>query len=192
MKKKKKIVLLAVFLLIAAAWGARVYWFNQEYPDVERKTYALQEEAELGKDIIDYDEMDGYFVTVESSQIYEYADFLTEYGLNDFTERYPPERIYLLKVRLRNTDNTETGVSFRDWYIQSNAVNEDINLDLYYEINQIDFYTVALRENSEKEFLLPYNLREDFFYPSEWENLEDYEMWLTVTWYPTKKMLLLK
>ena len=185
-------MLLAVFLLIAAAWGARVYWFNQEYPDVERKTYALQEEAELGKDIIDYDEMDGYFATVESSQIYEYADFLTEYGLNDFTERYPPERIYLLKVRLRNTDNTETGVSFLDWYIQSNAVHEDINLDLYYEINQIDTYSVALRENSEKEFLLPYNLREDFFYPSEWENLEDYEMWLTVTWYPTKKMLLLK
>ncbi len=192
MKKKKKIVLLAVFLLIAAAWGARVYWFNQEYPDVERKTYALQEEAKFGKDIIDYDEMDGYFVTVESSQIYEYADFLTEYGLNDFTENYPPERIYLLKVRLRNTNNTETGVNFRDWYIQSNAVHEDINLDLYYEINQIDTYSVALRENSEKEFLLPYNLREDFFYPSEWENLEDYEMWLTVTWYPTKKMLLLK
>lgn len=43
MKKKKKIVLLAVFLLIVAAWGARVYWVNQEYPDVERKTYALQE-----------------------------------------------------------------------------------------------------------------------------------------------------
>lgn len=98
----------------------------------------------------------------------------------------------MLKVRLRNTNNTETGVIFRDWYIQSNAVHEDINLDLYYEINQIDTYSVALRENSEKEFLLPYNLREDFFYPSEWENLEDYEMWLTVTWYPTKKMLLLK
>ena len=192
MKKKKKIVLLAVFLLIAAAWGAQAYRFNREYPDVERKTYALQEEAELGQDIIDYDEMDGYFVTVESSQIYEYADFLAEYGLNDFMESYPPERIYLLKVRLRNTNNTETGVNFRDWYIQSNALHEDLNLDLYYEINQIDFYAVSLRENSEKEFLLPYNLREDFFYPSEWENLEDYEMWLTVTWYPTKKMLLLK
>ena len=191
MKKKKKIVLLAVFLLIAAAWGAQAYRFNREYPDVERKTYALQEEAELGN-IIDYDEMDGYFVTVESSQIYEYADFLAEYGLNDFMESYPPERIYLLKVRLRNTNNTETGVNFRDWYIQSNALHEDLNLDLYYEINQIDFYAVSLRENSEKEFLLPYNLREDFFYPSEWENLEDYEMWLTVTWYPTKKMLLLK
>ena len=52
MKKKKKIVLLAVFLLIAAAWGAQAYRFNREYPDVERKTYALQEEAELGKDIM--------------------------------------------------------------------------------------------------------------------------------------------
>ncbi|MEI3238952.1 MAG: hypothetical protein V8S32_02665 [Lachnospiraceae bacterium] len=155
MKKKKKIVLLAVFLLIAAAWGAQAYRFNQEYPDVERKTYALQEEAELGKDIIDYDEMDGYFVTVESSQIYEYADFLAEYGLNDFMERYPPERIYLLKVRLRNTNNTETGVNFRDWYIQSNAVHEDINLDLYYEINQIDTYAVALREIQRRSSFFP-------------------------------------
>lgn len=80
-------MLLAVFLLIVAAWGSAGILGYQEYPDVERKTYALQEEAELGKDIIDYDEMDGYFVTVESSQIYEYADFLAEYG-RDFTERY--------------------------------------------------------------------------------------------------------
>ena len=145
-KQKKRIILLAVVLLIAAAWGMRVYWLNQKYPDVERKTYDLQEEVELGKDIIDYDTMKGYFVTIESADIYE---------------------------------------------IQSNSVSQSLDFELYYELNQLDTYSVALREDSEKEFLLPYNLRKDFFYPSEWENLEDYEMWLTVTWYPTKKMLLL-
>ena len=74
MKRKKRIILLAVFLLIAATWGMRVYWLNQKYPDVERKTYDLQEEVELGKDIIDYDTMEGYFVTIESADIYEYED----------------------------------------------------------------------------------------------------------------------
>ena len=111
--------------------------------------------------------------------------------LEDFTERDAPERIYLLKVRLRNTNNTETGIDLLSWKIQSNSVVQSLDFELYYELNQLDTYSVALRENSEKEFLLPYNLRKDFFYPSEWENLEDYEMWLTVTWYPTKKMLLL-
>ena len=190
-KQKKRIILLAVFLLIAAAWGMRVYWINQKYPDVERKTYDPQEEVELGKDIIDYDTMEGYFVTIESADIYEYEDLLSQYDLEDFTERDAPERIYLLKVRLRNTNNTETGIDLLSWKIQSNSVVQSLDFELYYELNQLDTYSVALRENSEKEFLLPYNLRKDFFYPSEWENLEDYEMWLTVTWYPTKKMLLL-
>lgn len=190
-KQKKRIILLAVFLLIAAAWGMRVYWLNQKYPDVERKTYDLQEEVELGKDIIDYDTMEGYFVTIESADIYEYEDLLSQYDLEDFTERDAPERIYLLKVRLRNTNNTETGIDLLSWKIQSNSVSQSLDFELYYELNQLDTYSVALREDSEKEFLLPYNLRKDFFYPSEWENLEDYEMWLTVTWYPTKKMLLL-
>lgn len=190
-KQKKRIILLAVFLLIAAAWGMRVYWLNQKYPDVERKTYDLQEEVELGKDIIDYDTMEGYFVTIESADIYEYEDLLSQYDLEDFMERDAPERIYLLKVRLRNTDNTETGIDVLSWKIQSNSVSQSLDFELYYELNQLDTYSVALREDSEKEFLLPYNLRKDFFYPSEWENLEDYEMWLTVTWYPTKKMLLL-
>ena len=191
-KQKKRIILLAVFLLIAATWGMRVYWLNQKYPDVERKTYDLQEEVELGKDIIDYDTMEGYFVTIESADIYEYEDLLSQYDLEDFTERDAPERIYLLKVRLRNTNNTETGIDLLSWKIQSNSVSQSLDFELYYELNQLDTYSVALREDSEKEFLLPYNLRKDFFYPSEWENLEDYEMWLTVTWYPTKKMLLLK
>lgn len=191
MKRKKRIILLAVFLLIAATWGMRVYWLNQKYPDVERKTYDLQEEVELGKDIIDYDTMEGYFVTIESADIYEYEDLLSQYDLEDFTERDAPERIYLLKVRLRNTNNTETGIDLLSWKIQSNSVSQSLDFELYYELNQLDTYSVALREDSEKEFLLPYNLRKDFFYPSEWENLEDYEMWLTVTWYPTKKMLLL-
>ena len=190
-KQKKRIILLAVFLLIAATWGMRVYWLNQKYPDVERKTYDLQEEVELGKDIIDYDTMKGYFVTIESADIYEYEDLLSQYDLEDFTERDAPERIYLLKVRLRNTNNTETGIDLLSWKIQSNSVSQSLDFELYYELNQLDTYSVALREDSEKEFLLPYNLRKDFFYPSEWENLEDYEMWLTVTWYPTKKMLLL-
>lgn len=190
-KQKKRIILLAVFLLIAATWGMRVYWLNQKYPDVERKTYDLQEEVELGKDIIDYDTMEGYFVTIESADIYEYEDLLSQYDLEDFTERDAPERIYLLKVRLRNTNNTETGIDLLSWKIQSNSVSQSLDFELYYELNQLDTYSVALREDSEKEFLLPYNLRKDFFYPSEWENLEDYEMMLTVTWYPTKKMLLL-
>ena len=177
--------------MIAATWGMRVYWLNQKYPDVERKTYDLQEEVELGKDIIDYDTMEGYFVTIESADIYEYEDLLSQYDLEDFTERDAPERIYLLKVRLRNTNNTETGIDLLSWKIQSNSVSQSLDFELYYELNQLDTYSVALREDSEKEFLLPYNLRKDFFYPSEWENLEDYEMWLTVTWYPTKKMLLL-
>lgn len=190
-KQKKRIILLAVFLLIAAAWGMRVYWINQKYPDVERKTYDLQEEVELGKDIIDYDTMEGYFVTIESADIYEYEDLLSQYDLEDFTERDAPERIYLLEVRLRNTNNTETGIDLLSWKIQSNSVVQSLDFELYYELNQLDTYSVALREDSDKEFLLPYNLRKDFFYPSEWENLKDYEMWLTVTWYPTKKMLLL-
>ena len=48
---------------------------------------------------------------------------------------------------------------------------------------------VSFAFGSEMEFYLPYNLRDDFFKESDWNNLEEYPMFLTVTWFPNKKMI---
>ena len=126
--------------------------------------------------------MDGYYVTLESAEIYEYEDLLSEYGFYDFYEAYPPDRIYLLKVNIRNTDSTEDGIDFSDWVLQSAEIREDLDWDLYYEMNNIEETAIALRTDS-------YNLRDDFFKESDWNNLEEYPMFLTVTWFPNKKMI---
>lgn len=189
MKKWTKILLSVICMGIVAAWGIRVYWVNQTYPDVNRQYYSMGEEVELGTDRFYYDSMDGYYVTLESAEIYEYEDLLAKYGFSDFQEAYPPDRIYLLKVNIRNTDSTEDGIDFSDWTLQSAEIREDLDWDLYYEMNNIEETAIALRTDSEMEFYLPYNLRDDFFKESDWNNLEEYPMFLTVTWFPNKKMI---
>ena len=189
MKKWTKILLSVICVGIVAAWGIRVYWVNRTYPDVNRQYYSMGEEVELGTDRFYYDSMDGYYVTLESAEIYEYEDLLSESGFYDFYEAYPPDRIYLLKVNIRNTDSTEDGIDFSDWVLQSAEIREDLDWDLYYEMNNIEETAIALRTDSEMEFYLPYNLRDDFFKESDWNNLEEYPMFLTVTWFPNKKMI---
>ena len=189
MKKWTQSLLSVICVGIVAAWGIRVYWVNRTYPDVNRQYYSMGEEVELGTDRFYYDSMDGYYVTLESAEIYEYEDLLSEYGFYDFYEAYPPDRIYLLKVNIRNTDSTEDGIDFSDWVLQSAEIREDLDWDLYYEMNNIEETAIALRTDSEMEFYLPYNLRDDFFKESDWNNLEEYPMFLTVTWSPNKKMI---
>ena len=41
MKKWTKILLSVICVGIVAAWGIRVYWVNQTYPDVNREYYSM-------------------------------------------------------------------------------------------------------------------------------------------------------
>lgn len=190
MKNKKMWIGGAVALVLIFLWGVRVVHVNQKYPDVERKEYPQGEMVDLGRDVVFYDSMEGYEVRLDQAKIWNYQDLLNEHGIEEVAEQFfAPEKIYLVEITIKNVNNTETGINLGDLYIQSKSVYCDLDYALYYELNHLDTDAVALRENTEMRFLLPYNLRENHFRKNVWNHLEEYPMWLTVTWYPTKKIL---
>ena len=196
--KTKKIVLIILGLFIIGGWITRVVWLNHTYPDVTREVYEAGDVVELGEDVIYYESMEGYSVRLEGAKVWDYEDFMENYQVSDeirqeveeFESIEPPEKVYVLTITLINQDNTETGIFFRGWNVQSSDLFLDLNEELYRGANPgIDTVSVALRENSEKTFHLVYNMREFRFREAVWEEIEQYPMWLSVTAYPTKKMI---
>lgn len=57
------------------------------------------------------------------------------------------------------------------------------------EVLEEGMTAIALRENTEMVFHLPFGLYEENFRKKNWENLDDYEMYFVATLYPTKKVI---
>lgn len=197
--KKKKVIIVAIIILILTAWCIRVYAFNKKYPDVKKETYKVGEMVPLEKDVVYLVSMDGYEVRVDESAIYTYEEFLEKYNVSDekkkeIDEYYmpPSEKVYDIVVTLKNNNSTAEGIYFDDWLVQSNDIAIDFHPMLFTAANpDIPGSAVALRDNSEMQFHLTYNLREERFTKKVWNNIENYKMWLTITNYPTKKMIAL-
>jgi len=192
--KKKWIGIGSFIFLLLLLWLIRVIWFNQTYPTINVYEYDMGEIVELGTDVVSYDVMQGYSVRVDSSKIWEYDDFADYYQVDReevMNSPMPvPDRVYEVTVTIWNAENTETGIALRDWYIQSKDIKCSIMGILFSYANPgIDTTEIALRPNTEKTFHLTYSLTENRFRPGIWDSLEDYPMWLAVTWYPNKKMI---
>jgi len=193
---KKRLVIVFVVLFLALCLG-RFIWFNEKYPDVTRMYYGQGEFVPLEKDVVYIDQMDGYEVRVNGAQVMYLEDFFQKYSVTEeqkaeLYEGYmvPPEALYDITITLKNVDNTETGISFADWVIQSDDIWCDFHDVLYRIANPgVDTSHVALRTGSEMEFHLIYNLREERFLPEVWQNIQNYPMWITITCYPVKKMI---
>ena len=202
--KKRRIVLGVMGILLLGAWLARVIWFNSTYPDVTRMTYLMGEMVALEKDVIDYSSMEGYEVQVENAKIWEYEDFVEYYQVskeirNEVEVLDPvgaPERVYDIEITLKNVGSasgTADGVAFMDWRVQTNCMFSNFNEALYLGVNpEVSNAAIALRDNSEMGFRLVYDLREMHFTPSEWEDMGAVSLWLSVTAYPNKKMIILQ
>lgn len=196
--KGKRIIIGAGILLLIVAWFLRVCWMNEKYPDVEKEYYSIGEMISIGNNYIYYDSMDGYEVRVNRARILTYQELLDAYQIpeeiRDQVENMDPlgapEKVFDIDITLRNTDNKDTGISFSDWNVQSNDLFVDLNPDLYFGVNPgIETTSVALRENSEMDFHLIYNLRQSVVSSQVWDEIENYPMRLTISCYPVKKMI---
>lgn len=164
---------------------------NSRFLPIQFQSFVLGQEVEMEKDILMNDTMEGYSITVESSKILTYENFLKEHGLEDIYS-HVPEKIYQLEVILRNKDAVYgTGVNLSEFYIQRGAICASMDLNLYSEINsEIDgVFMVALRPDSEIRLQLPFALYQSNFRKNTWEHLEAEKLGLVVALYPTKKVV---
>ena len=194
-KKRARIFLAAALaVLLAAAYAARYRQVNQELQGTPVEEYRIGEEVEMGKDFLINFTMEGYAVTVNRAEVLTYEGFLEKYSLEDVYS-HVPDKVYDVEVTLANKGAEEgVGISLDEFQVQGPATGGSLDTNLLSMCNEVleeGMTALALRENTEMVFHLPFGLYEENFRKKNWENLDDYEMYFVATLYPTKKVILL-
>ena len=192
-KKRARIFLAAALaVLLAAAYAARYRQVNQELQGTPVEEYRIGEEVEMGKDFLINFTMEGYAVTVNRAEVLTYEEFLEKYSLEDVYS-HVPDKVYDVEVTLANKGAEEgVGISLDEFQVQGPATGGSLDTNLLSMCNEVleeGMTAIALRENTEMVFHLPFGLYEENFRKKNWENLDDYEMYFVATLYPTKKVI---
>lgn len=162
--------------------------------------YNLGETVPIGNDFFDnaLEAMNGYEVTVKSAQIFEYENYVEQelnVNLQELPDgqdkENPPDKVYVVTLSICNIDNNTTGINFEGYRITNNNIIADLNYSLYETANPTTegSLKISLREDTEMDFYLPFNLREEHYVERNWDNLDSIPFKLVVTLYPTKKMI---
>lgn len=210
--KKILIGLLSIVLIIFV--GIRIWYVNQDVDIPPLHTFNMGEEVAIEKDkfLDEYENMDGYTVTVNNAEIISYEAFLAkyEYAENDSNSLFEtddfsfPEMIYDLHVTIKNTNQTddsneEIGIAFLNYHLIGTDFLLQINSELYEVANPglsdtNDFMmSFRLRPDSEKDFHLPFHFApSSISTPIQVETIMKDDVYLTVSKYPNAKLILIE
>ena len=205
--KKKLTGVLAV--LLCAALVLRVRAVNADVREPEIVNYEMGREAALGENIFldSYEDMNGYFVTVESAHILTYDEFMEKHkesiaasleegdSLPDKDSQLFPEMVYEVNILVRNggtEEKEDCGLAFMNYNLTATDFMLQISDSLYWLVNPGEpsmFMDFRLRPQTSMEFCLPF-----FFAPSSdavgpglgltEDEVRGAEMYLPVSLYP--------
>lgn len=208
--KRIAIILITIFLFIGIS--IRIWYVNKTVNLPPIDTFQMEKEVAIEEDIFldDFENMDGYTVTVNQAEILPYQDFLAKYNYNDdendplFQEDniFYPEMVYDLQLTIKNTNDTDdltqhSGINFINYQLIGTDFLMQINDQLYSianpELEAGMTEGFRLRPESEMNFNLPF-----FFAPStnvlpiQTEAVLHDQVYLVVSLHPTVKRILIE
>lgn len=171
---KKIIAVISAVLLTAAI--ARMAYVNikAERPDI--RVYEMGTQVPYNDNYFENEDeqMNGYSITVLSARIVKTEDFLKEHNIADSVtvppadeatvHNYVPEYVYDVVVNIKNTDNTEGGISM----FNTGIISDDIFLRVDHTIWNALYpqlsgsLTFKLIENSDEDIHLPFGI--EYYY----------------------------
>lgn len=208
--KKIVISLLSIVLLIGV--GVRIWYVNKDVDLPPVHTFKIGEEVAIEQNIFldDFENMDGYTVTVNDAKILSYEEFLAKYHYEDnkddplfeVDDIFYPEMVYDLHLTIKNTNKTDDpnehqGINF----INYNLVATDFLLqisDQLYDLANPDLEGgleagFRLRPESEMDFHLPfYFTPSSIIDPIQVDDIMNDHLYLPVSLYPNVKRILIE
>lgn len=193
MKKNTKWILIicAVFLLIAG-WTWRYISLNEFWkstiPDEYTKTvFSIGETVTFGKDIF---LPEGFALRANDFTTVDYNDYLADNNI--FLERTPtnpPDKLALIGITLSNVGSEEKGIGLMDFSLHGIDAFFSANLDLLAASNPIlgGNVGVTLRPGESCDFVLVYEIRDEYLSRHTWNNFDSYALYLTTTVYPAQQ-----
>lgn len=199
MKKVPRRISIGIMIVLCVVASVRIYGQIQIAKDKKAEiiVYEMGEVVPLENDVIYDTYMTGYSVTVLDAQILTTEKFCDKYDANpaEIGKSYYTPKVYDVEVKIENTDNEDTGINLWDWKIQNNAALAGTN-DIYYRIaNKDKGYTataIAVKPGTAVTMHVIFSIPELNFTKYAYEHIEDENMKLVVTLYPTKKMIKLQ
>jgi hypothetical protein len=190
-KQIKIIAVLIIFTLLIVAYAYRVMAVNRKMPSAPVIKYDKGKDVEMGDDVLINYTMKGYSIKVNDAQPMTYKEFLKKYKVDDEYTNVP-DKVYDVEVTIKNIDaDSKTGINLNELYVQGIDVCASLDDNLLGQANPRlkGASAIALRKNSSFKVNLPFALFKYNFRSSVWNDLDNYDMNLVVTLYPTKKVI---
>lgn len=201
-------------VLVIAFVIVRIWNVNQAIDIPPIHIFNMKEEVAIERDkfLDDYENMDGYTVTVKEAEIIPYDEYLRKYDYEEDSDKRLfepddfsfPEMIYDLHVTIKNTNRTdnpneESGIAFLNYHLIGTDFLLQINSELYGIANpkmaDLDNYLMSfrLRPDSEMDFHLPFYFSpSSIFTPIQVNAIKKDDVYLTVSKYPNAKLILIE
>ena len=191
--KKKTIIICLCLLLTAGLCTFRYIQLNQYYENHEFLRKSEKHEVyHIGEFVSLEDKLAGYSLQVNGFEIQDYDTVIASlpqklepiFGMpEDQIPRY--DKLALISVTLKNTDNTDGSVFLPD--LELLGIDSYIGMDwvTLLALNPIlkGEFSHQLPQNSEIDLILPYSLQKEYFSYRTWKHLDEYALYLSI-WSP--------
>lgn len=185
------LVVVLVFAFCIIGYRQRYIAVNERVPNVPLTVYHKGEMVAMEKDILMESSMEGYEIQINDAEVLTYEKFLKKYNAEDEYTQIP-DKVYDVSVTLKNVDADDgIGIDLSEFYLQGNCYFTGLNTNLL-EVSSPNLdgaVAIALRKGTEFNINLPFDLYEDDFRNSTWNNLEKFDMNFVATLYPKKKVI---
>lgn len=192
----KKILIIAVAVVLAVGWGIRFYTVNKDVDKPIVQVFSKGEEVPIGQDFFDYanEDMDGYTVTVLGAELLSVQDFLQRYDATEQAEilgRFT-DYIYTVRVSVANQHNPYTdqkGIALQRYALQGTDYILSFEDTCYQIANPgMPGASFSLRQGTNMEVTLTFDVMSKV---TGIKHLSDDTPKLLITQYPHQKMITL-
>lgn len=196
MNRKRYFLLIGVLLLgllLVAGWCWRFSSLNRFYWDISKQkiaVYGTHEMVWFEDDYLEKDlQADGYGIRVDNFSIESYQEYMNANNYPIPEGEKPPQRIALVTVTLYNENSTANGVMLPELMLHGIDSYSNVDWDVLYAANPVlnNKPGINLKQGSECTLVLPFPLFEKLYNAQTWDNMDDYEFFLRITFYPTAK-----
>ncbi len=186
---KNKISVISISLLLVIVYISRVIYVNSNTIAPEIVKYKIGDEVPIEDDFFDQssEKMNGYSIKVTDTDILTIDEFESKYG--EYENEFHAEYIYIVTAIFKNSNNSlgeSAGIDLGQYILQQNSYINFIDREAYELINEFDSIKFALRENSEMEFVIPFDINSMYI---DIEELKSGDPTLVVSLYPHKKVI---
>lgn len=193
MKKNTKWILIicAAFLLIAGwTWryiSLNAYWESTIPAEYTETVFSIGETVTFGKDIF---LPEGFALRANNFTTVDYNDYLADNNISlESTPNNPPDKLALVEVTLSNACDIDKSINLSEFSLHGIDFLFSSNMELLAAANPIlgGNIGVTLRPEESCDFVLVYELRDEYLSRHTWNNFDSYALYLTTTIYPARQ-----